>query len=262
MESIIKFLTTPLASDLTLQTIFFFWYAIMFGTMLATIGSRPKRNELGTNNKKIIKGVNDQIEKQRRWDKNRKRPRPDKLIEGLLAFETVEVWECLRSFLMGKGPIYKIPDKIDINNIKQIDKETGYPTRPAFKRWVISLIFLNFLPIVIGFYFLTLIPPNERVTFFSFFAVALLGFTPFYLYRIYIGILYRWGRFFYGSGWQAYFQLGLASRPVAATNPWAHILPGLFFFTLSLLPTAIIFRPELLPFILIGSIFIIVFPES
>ena len=69
--------------------------------------------------------------------------------------------------------------------------------------------------------------------------MALLGFLPFYIYRIYIGVLYLGGRFFYGSGWQAYFQLGLGSRPIAATNPLGHIFLALLLSTISILPASL-----------------------
>jgi len=134
MESIVKVLTIPLETELTLHTIFFFWYAIMLGTMLGTIGSRPKRNELKDGkqdvfsvNKEIIAGINTQIKNQNKWKRsNQKGIKPDRLIEGLLSFETVEVWELLRSFLVGKNPDYKLPDQIDVNDSDQIKRLTGY----------------------------------------------------------------------------------------------------------------------------------------
>ena len=230
--------------QLTLHQIFFFWYAIMLGTMLATVGSRPKRNiyltdkslsksQLLRQDENTIKNINTLLDLK-------SEDAPDSLIEGILGFETADFWvglhRCFRHQFSSSD--YKIP--------KGAKYPPRYPAQPATRRLLFSIFILNIIPILIAWGILSVIPKGVIWTgdLWVFLFVGLPAFVPFYLYRIYVGLLYHWGKYFYGSEWQAYFQLGLISRPIAHSRPLNHLLPGFFLLLISIVPTYIFFNKQ------------------
>lgn len=235
-----------IVQPLTLHQIFIFWYAIMLGIMITTIGARPKRIETVYDNEKISE-VDLRLVEQEEWRKDRTKPKStvDRLIEGVLAFETVEFWEIINRCIGNWGLIsYEKSYKIPKPSTEEPSSIVRYTEREATFRLIFSIFTLSIFPVILATTLLKLAIPNESWSgdFWSFFFASIPAFVPFYIYRIYIGLLYLGSKIFYGSDWQAYFQLGLASRPVVNTRPWNHIFPGVLFLGAYTIPTITFFR--------------------
>ena len=283
MEIITENASKTLEIQLTLHQIFIFWYAIMVGTMLATIGARPKENRLPDLNEDskniktkrefedaierldedLIKKIDNHIDLQNWWKRKSPKKGVDRLVEGLMSFETVEMWETINEkcgIRFSKND-YKIPDP-------KTKRVIRYPQSNATIRIVLSIILLNLLPIFAAFLILRLVIPAEIIwtgNWFVFLAVSLPAFIPFQIYRLYWGVLYWGRRLFYGNDWQGYFQLGLASRPVIATRPANHVFPAILLTGLYLIPSVTLFKGELFRavskeyYLILGAFFILLF---